>query len=156
MTSAHPRYEFRVTKYDPTQRDEAGCYLRDEWNSFADVARGRVTLAEYERVEKAYVQAARALLTCAGIDQMRIEDREGLEMRKPVKVDAIENVIRPILREQFWARLTDGLSFVHFGWDYYMYVGVDDLNDAVAGEVAALGLFMEPMLSPYFQVEAAT
>jgi hypothetical protein len=39
-------------------------------------------------------------------------------------LDRIGEIIRRILREEFWCRLEGSKGFVHFGWDYYMYIGV--------------------------------
>jgi hypothetical protein len=38
--------------------------------------------------------------------------------------DRIGEIIRRILREEFWCRLEGGQGFIHFAWDYYMYIGV--------------------------------
>jgi hypothetical protein len=40
----------------------------------------------------------------------------------------IERICRLNLREALWCKLEDeGGQFVHFGWDYYMYIGGADL-----------------------------
>jgi hypothetical protein len=54
-------HEYRITKYDPTLRDENGRYTREEWTSFSQVG-GAVSFEEYVRVEKAYIDTALAFL----------------------------------------------------------------------------------------------
>ena len=61
-------FEFRVTKYDPKKRNEAGHYLLAEWTCFSEVG-DSVCLEEYERVEGAYLQSA--------IDFARVWSAEG-------------------------------------------------------------------------------
>jgi hypothetical protein len=59
--------EFRITKYNPAFRGEAGASTRDEWTAVSDIGRafaGAVlTETEYQRVEDAY--AATATRSCA-------------------------------------------------------------------------------------------
>jgi hypothetical protein len=41
-----------------------------------------------------------------------------------VQASELEDVIRLILREVLWCKLIKADRFyVHFGWDYYMYIG---------------------------------
>jgi len=127
--------EYRVTKYDPALRDDRGAYIRDEWTSFADIGRtfnGAVlTEAEYRSVEQAYVDSAVAfaregglsLLTVRGLEhhkQLPREFREG----SALSLDEVGNMIRQILRDDFWCRFESPHGFLHFGWDFYMYIGV--------------------------------
>lgn len=54
-----------------------------------------------------------------------------------------------VLREQFWCRLEGPSSFVHIGCDCYMYVGVSKPCNRSLELSTKLGLFAEPMSSPY-------
>jgi len=128
-------YEYRITKYNPDFRDRTGAFTREEWISVRDIGRtfaGVVlTRDEYMRVENAYVTTALALLKEAGLTSLRVE---GLENNKAhqlafgegdiLSLAQIGDVIGRVLREEFWCRLTGAAGFVHFGWDYYMYVGL--------------------------------
>ena len=73
-------FQYRVTKYNPRFRDATGAFTRDDWISMGDVGSvfdGRVlTPAEYLRVENAYVSAAIAFLTDAGVESLVIADLE--------------------------------------------------------------------------------
>ncbi len=46
--------EYRVTKYNPNNRDSKGSYLAEEWTSISDVGKS-ITKSEYEEIENAYI-----------------------------------------------------------------------------------------------------
>jgi hypothetical protein len=134
--------EYRVTKYDPRLRDPSGRYLLDEWTSAGDVGRpfGGVLLTyeEYRRVEDAYV----------ALENHRRHPEAPLEGATLVG-PLLEQAIRSILREEFWCPLEGGDCFLHFGWDYYMYVGVPGPCPEACLLATGSGLFVEPFRSPY-------
>ncbi len=151
---------YRVTKYNPALRTAAGAYLKDEWTSFSDVGRSFDGLIlsqdEYLRVESAYVEAASAFLAEDRAPGLRVV---GLEIRDdrpsaPVEGSVITqadfpSVCRSVLRREFWCKLEADDRFVHFGWDYYMYVGVVNPCERSILRAEALGLFVEDFESPY-------
>ncbi len=153
-------HQFRVTKYDPAHRDTTGAYLLDDWTSSSDVGRvfGGTTLTpeRYQAVEDAYVSTALSFLSESGISHLRVA---GLESRPPTKdapsegdevsLEALEVVLRGLLRERFWCRLEAANGFIHVGWDYYMYVGVPQGCPAASAAASAQGLFVESFPSPY-------
>lgn len=153
-------YGYRVTKYDPQFRDATGAYTRDEWISASDVGSAfdgvLLTREEYLRVESAYVDAALSFLREAGVDSLTVNGLENSARHElpfgeggVLSIDASADVMRRVLHDEFWCRLVAPLAYVHFGWDYYMYVGVPKRvpkSEAVARE---LGLFAEPFRSPY-------
>ena len=59
---------YRVTKYNPKNRDDQGRYLASEWTSIFDIGRkycGHVlTEKEYEKVENSYLDIAREDFWC--------------------------------------------------------------------------------------------
>ena len=62
-------------------------------------------------------------------------------------------VIPSILREEFWCRLEGEGCFLHFGHDYYMYVGVPVPCPESQKLASRLGLFVEEFASPYHPEE---
>ena len=152
--------EYRITKYDPALRSPSGSYMADEWTSYSDIGRsfGGVILTEheYKRVEDAYIDAAVAFLTEANLTSITVQ---GLENRRKQYLAVHEGsvltleeagaVIRAVLREEFWCRLQNERGYVHFGWDYYMYLGTPDRCPAAEQKAAALGLYVEEFESPY-------
>lgn len=153
--------EFRVTKYDPAfRRGHRGPYTREEWTSISDVGRtvGGVPLTqtEYLRVEDAYVSSADAFLREAKVIALTVAGLENpLNLPLPfsegaiLDTDSVPSVIRRVLREEFWCRLEGADSFVHVGYDYYMYIGVPVECPAAVTIARQLGLFPEPFPSPY-------
>ena len=158
-------FEYRVTKYDPAFRDASGAYRREEWTSFGDVGGtygGEVlTEASYRRVEDAYVcsvlgfwrEVGKPTLIARGVEE------NGSGHRGPAEGSAIDEadlapLIRAVLREEVWCRLESETCFLHFGWDYYAYVGVSSLCVASCALAAAEGLFVEVMASPHHPAQA--
>ncbi len=62
---------FRITRYNPAFRDERGAYTRVTWTSVSDVGRTYddevLTLGEYERVERSYLDAVRSFAASGGV-----------------------------------------------------------------------------------------
>jgi hypothetical protein len=151
---------FRVTKYDPALRTAAGAYGKDEWTSFSDVGRSfsgtTLSREEYLRVESAYVEAAEAFLAEDRAPELRVVGLEirGARLSVPaegshVARGAFAGICRSILRDEFWCKLEADGRFVHFGWDYYMYVGVLHPCEGAISRAKSLGLFVETFESPY-------
>ena len=152
--------EFRITKYDPRHRNAEGAYNRDEWTAFSHIGRefgGQVlTDAEYRRVEEAYVAVALAFLREAGCHALVAQGVEnaGGSIYAPAEGERLSlvrlgDVIRRILREEFWCRLQGDNGFIHIGWDYYLYLGVEQECPEARRLAAERVLFVEPCVSPY-------
>lgn len=140
--------QLRATKYNPEFRDAEGRYLRDEWTCVSEVGQRfmgeELTAAGYLVKEDAYVSVAVRFLKLVGTTQIRVidleDDRESaipeeVQQLRPVTMDQpvndalisgdqIPTYIRAALRGIIWFRLqaSDG-TYIHFGWDYYMYMG---------------------------------
>ncbi len=153
-------FQYRVTKYDPAYRDQSGRYTRDDWIMFGQVGQecgGTVlTLGEYEWVESAYIDSALAFLREAGIGSLvaqGVENSSGsssaLQEGARVALRELPDVMRRILREEFWCRLEAPGAFVRFGHDYYMYIGVPEACKSACEFARERALFVEPFESPY-------
>ena len=153
-------HEYRITKYNPAHRNEQGAYLKDEWTSFSDIGKifdGEVLpKAQYEKVEAAYIDVALSFFIESQSEACYIEYLEN-HASKPLPCkdennlspDELRQLMKGILREEYWARIEADSFFVHFGWDYYMYVGVSQECPKSIELATAKGLFVEPFLSPY-------
>jgi hypothetical protein len=120
--------EYRVTKYNPAFRNSAGAYTRDDWTMFKDVGKsfgGAVlTHEEHERVENAYLSAALAFMSEAGLSSFVVDSLENhrgheltLEEGSVLPLEQVGDVMRRVLREEFWCRLEGHGGFIHLGWD---------------------------------------
>jgi len=148
--------QFRITKYNPLFRDEEGHYLIDEWTDYSDVGqifKGKeLTYDEYVKVEKRYISVAMELAKLANVASFSIEAFEGKKcksIKKPVMLEALPNIIKSILRSEFWCKLVSNNFFIHFGYDYYMYIGCVLPNDVAYGISLKHELYCEEMMSPY-------
>src|SRR5215813_163012 len=154
-------FEYRITKYDPRKRDAQDRYLADEWTRYTQVgesiANHVLTMDEYLRTEKAYVDAAMNILAECGVQALVVRSLEngagnkpvsfGLREGAPVSGDSLREALQSLLREEFWCRLEDDHgSYVHIGWDYYLYNGSTKRPLALASveNARANGLFVEP------------
>lgn len=117
-----------------------------------------LTEEEYKRVENAYVKVALAFLSESGIAARRVV---GLENSRKYQLEFAEgslltpeelsDVFARILRNEFWCRFQADDGFVHFGWDYCMYIGVPRHCPAAEQTASELGLYVEEFTSPYHE-----
>ena len=63
-------------------------------------------------------------------------------------LERIGEMIRPTLREEIYCRLEGNDSFIHFGPDLYMYIGVPHRCSGAEARAAELGLYVEECASP--------
>ncbi|WP_406352901.1 S1 RNA-binding domain-containing protein [Streptomyces sp. NBC_00658] len=161
-------YVYRITKYDPANRDEHGTYV--------GVAE---ETSDHGPVEEAYLQAVAALAEDAGLGQLAIREPQiagfahfGLESAvsghgltgifppdltgyhdgATVPLAIGLELVRAMLRDNgAWCRLeVEGAFAVHVGWDQYVYVGTSTPPDSALAHTHALGLFPELIdASPY-------
>ncbi len=167
------KYGWRVTKYNPAFRDETDAYQKDEWISFSDIGLSFenkvLTIEHYKKVEDAYVFTALRFLSESGLKSLKVTS---LETNKPMvkKSDLVdipynpnsvknglnasnkvlESICRFILRDVLWCRLESEFGFyIHFGWDYYMYIGSHIKSKEAISFGRSQNLFIEEMMSPY-------
>lgn len=159
---------WRITKYN-------SAYLRDDWISYSDIEKRYnnvlLTAAEYLKIEDAYILAVKLFLELAHVTSMRVI---GLEKHfDPVgdlfysqeMIEAYTHVTnfqdvtvpmilihsRLILREDMWCKFESDNVSIHFGYDYYMYIGSNASCDSVIEQIRLNGLFVEPYRSPYLK-----
>ena len=73
-------YKYRITKYNPSFRDEEGVYTKDEWTSYYDIGKtfdGNVFLLEsYKKVEQQYCSVIKEILQINNVKEVRIHNLE--------------------------------------------------------------------------------
>ncbi|MGY5001309.1 S1 RNA-binding domain-containing protein [Streptomyces griseus] len=153
-----PTYVYRVTKYDPDDRDEHGYYTGPE-----------DTVSDRGAVEAAYLRAVAAFAEDSGVDRPVIREPqvpsppfgstavlpEGFHDGAEVSLDVGLELVRSMLRDSgAWCRLEVEDRFtVHVGWDQYLYVGSDRPCERALALTRRLGLFPERLDSSPYAVE---
>lgn len=175
--------QWRVTKYNPDLRDENGYYtLQEEWTCPSEIGKvfeGRVfTLEDYLYAEAAYINAIVHFMFDSGINTLRILqlikldisysdkssilyendfDQIKLEEDLIVSEKEIRTIAKMVLRNfigcSFYSKER---FFVHFGWDYYMYIGSYEECLSAIKNAENEGLFVEDFKSPYYFSEEQT
>jgi hypothetical protein len=146
--------EYRVSKYNPALRDSSGAYTVEEWTSVSDIGRSfdgvNLTQAEYQRVESAYVSAALAFLGESGVSELKVQELENpqglrleIEEGSTLPLERAAEVIRALLREEFWCLLKAEGGSVHMGYDYLMSIRVPRRCPAAEKATVENGLFVE-------------
>ena len=162
-----PAYIYRVTRYDPADRNEHGYYTGAE-----------DTRSDRGPVEAAYWEAVAAFAHDTGITQLTIREpalgrptpplgtrpqdpdpatlfesglagyHDGAQVSVPVALELVRGMLRD---GGAWCRLeADGEFSVHVGWDQYVYIGSSKPCDLARSRTRQLDLFAEPLAaSPY-------
>ena len=61
-------------------------------------------------------------------------------------------IIQAILRNKLGCKLEfDNTMYVHFGWDYYMFISSAKACQSAIKKIEEIGLFVEPFVSPYLE-----
>ena len=157
---------WRITKYDPVKRGSDGSYLdHEEWTCFSDVGT-KVSIEEYQIMEEKYLNAVTTFMNEMGLnrvyvtaleqwsDEVRNQNVEEFLSRiwvgKAVTIQEVRKLAKLTLRNAIWCKLGFKKQFfVHFGYDYYMYIGANEECEKAKEIVKETGLFIEDFKSPY-------
>ena len=152
-TSLHSLpYWWRVTRYDPTRRDEGGVFPAGDWTSIADIGAVfygvELTSLEYQRVETAYVESFSAFAKDGGITKLEVRSLESgdrLHEGQILPLADARTVVHRMLREEARCRLESSTNTfaVHVGFDLYMYVGSTQPSLEAQRRTDLLGLIAE-------------
>lgn len=169
-------FEWRVTKYGPQFRENNGAYIRNEWTSVSDIGHKFndeiFEQTKYLKMEDLYVSIAMLFFQEIGLPFLTILELEIVDNIPPeieklglanishsyssfvngqqLTSSEIEAVCRLNLRELIWCKLEEpGKFFIHFGYDYYMYIGSILPSIKPIESAQKNGLFVEEKLSPY-------
>jgi hypothetical protein len=158
--------QYRVTKYAPSLRDATGAYAVDDWTSRSDIGRvfdgGMLSESEYLKVENSFLSTMENFLEEAGIQSLELKGLEshgtaggGFLRGGNLSIAQSLDFARLVLREDAWGKLVvPGRAYVHFGYDYYMYIGVPSKCERSIAIAHDLGLFVERCRSPYLREPA--
>lgn len=139
------------------------------------------TYEEYEKVETNYIEAIKLILKDNNLDYLLVDrvsltekslfkmysksgrlknikinyDKELKTIRKGKKYvqENMERILRLILRNVIWLLLKNKNFEVRIGYDLYMYIVCDKLNDATVKKIECLGLFIEEGIKPILFID---
>ena len=159
---------YRITKYNPEFRDEKGYYTVNDWTAISDIGKpfvdGILTISKYKQVEDAYVKTIKTILKEKDISQMTIcgleknSDMEEFIFSPEEKnvfdkvcnnfcaeLHEIEIIVRLVLREVIWCNLLSDIGNIEieFGYDYYMYIRCNEIEETTKKKIIDNGLFVE-------------
>ena len=147
----------------------------DEWTSYSDIGKSfldkELTMDRYITVENSYIEVVMSAMKEMGITSFTIIELEKgkydekiyelndvyrglynkLKERCNIFIDEIEMVLRLILRETIWGKLVHNNAFIHFGYDYYMYMGSQEKLVQTRELAKTYELFLEEKKSPYLE-----
>lgn len=170
---------YRITKYDPLNRNEKGHYLYDDWTEISDIGKTMegelVTVEKYLDVEADYINAVTQILKENKIEYLRVIgfDKSSLKYwnkknkekwfhrhefetinlfeDKQVTIEEIEIICQMIFRNYFHCSLEImDKVYIHFGYDMYMYVGTSNISNELLKKLNSTSVFIEEFYSPYY------
>lgn len=141
----------RVSKYNCNYRDENGKYIKNEWTSYSDIGKkfeGEIfTLDDYKLLELKYINTVLETAKSLDVNSFLLtnfeksrdidtltEDNElkrmynNINENKHIQIDNIPLVMKLLIREFIWGKLVHEQLVIHFGYDYYIYLGVNKEN----------------------------
>lgn len=168
------KYCWQITKYDPRKRNSQGWFLEDTWISYGDIGRSyqgeKLTYDRYVQVENSYINAIMLFMNCLDVSHLQVKYLENhgsinedpstdknerlfvneLKENDLLSLEQVKIASKLILRGYFWCKLIGKHKmFVHFGDDYYMFIGSRMECKDILQKIRKSGLFVEEFESPY-------
>jgi hypothetical protein len=149
------KYYFRITKYNPENRNEMWHYNVDEWTAISDIKKYNVDWDEYKNIELAYIDIVVNLLKKFNYDSLEIfqlekwikwKEFDKMRIRgfwkkwKMLFKDVVNNwkiklsleefsiFIRLLLREMLWWVISWDKIEIKVWYDYYLFLTTTDEN----------------------------
>lgn len=148
----------RISKYDSKYRVN-GVFTKEEWTDYSDVGgvfNGHVfTLKEYLKIEQKYLSVINDIINLCKIPNFIIDSLEKYdettkwENNKVISKEEINKIIIDCLRNKCWCRLTLNEYYIHFGYDFYVYLSVPLKIDDIKRICEMYNLYVETMDSPF-------
>ncbi len=149
---------YRISKYNPIYRQD-GIYKKEEWTSMSDI--GRIydnimfTPEMYLTVEQSYLSVIKCFCEQLNVNSLTVVGLEDYNCLcdfyngQEVRLNDILQISQDCLREKYWCKLESKNFFIHFGYDYYLYVGSSLTYENVKKITDCYNLHIEPIPSPY-------
>lgn len=173
----HIKYQWRITKYNPNFRNNEGHYTKElEWTSPSHIGKKiydeTFTLEEYLKVETAYIDTIIKFLDVNNIKSLRIINTTNIDVNmdsalynklydkkldnfhlkddQEVTIDQIRLISKMVLRGFIFCHFISSDFFVHFGDEYYMFIGTNNYQEEPLKFAKKNNLFVEEMVSPFY------
>lgn len=175
---------YRITKYDPKNRNEKGHYMYDHWTEFGDIGRTLegelVTIEKYLAAESDYINAVIQILKENKIKYLRViglnkkilkysinenkgkwfhrDEFETIDLfeDKKVTIDEIEIICQMNFRYYSDVSLEIKDKFyIHFTFDMYMFVGTPNISLELINKINSTSVFVEEDYSPFYSEKLA-
>ena len=153
---------FRISKYNP-QNVINGKYIIDEWTDYSDIGkqfRGEIlTEEEYLITEQSYISCIEKIIKSSNIEGLYVSCLEKYEKEclwyneQYIEHIFLEKIVTDCLRNKCWCKLTNGDYYIHFGYDYYVYVAVPMAYEKTDEICRKYNLFCEIKTSPYVSTD---
>lgn len=154
---------YRVSKYDPKFRIN-GIYTKEEWTDFSDIGKEYnnqiFTEEEYQKIESRYISVVTKVFKYRKWDYLTIDHLEIYEHslswrnKQSVNTNNLSNLLQDCLRNRCWCRLINGQEYVHFGWDFYIYIGCEISIQTMKSICDEEFLFCESIESSPYDISA--
>ena len=164
---------YRITKYNPKNRNSLGFYQVDDWISIHDIGTSfngkKLTLNDYLKVENSHVEAILTIMDFLGLNSIAITQFEKHKIFLPdlltpnmqdvyeksivgqnISREKVANLARLALREDVYCVLQNKDIFIRFDFDYYMFIGISkSLPESIREKIEKLGLYVEDISQSY-------
>ena len=123
--------KYRISKYNPLYRC-AERYLKAEWTDYSDIGKmfedNILTEHEYKIVEQNYIFCLDDIIRLIGVHDLSITALECYDdvpwkNNQSVSIELLPEIFRDCLRNKCWCKLESQEMYIHFGYDYYVYIG---------------------------------
>ncbi len=155
-------YMYRIAKYD-LNNYENGIYTGADWTNYSDIGRtfNGVELTEkvYLHIESRYIRVAQILWKKSHCQSVCISNLEKYSSDLPwknaqkIREAELAEIIRDCLRNKCWCRLYGENFYIHFGYDFYMYIGCTVPYAEVVRICRENQLYAVEQESPYLTID---
>lgn len=86
-------YKYRVTKYNPSFRDDEGLYLKEDWTAISDIGKTfdgeKLTAESYKKTEDSYIKAIHLIM-----DYLRVPYLTIMDVRQSSSFEMFQEIIK--------------------------------------------------------------
>lgn len=166
-------FGYRITKYNPKNRNEHGYYQKEDWIGVSDIGKTfckkKLTLQKYLQVEDAYAQAIITIMDYLKLESLTLKNFVKLRIFHPellnqemlnvynnsynneqIDKTKVHLLTKLSLREEIASTFESNDMFVAFDYDYYMVIATSkEIPDAIRIKIEKSGLFVEDVPNSY-------